>query len=125
MKRKSALSAIIRLKCPQCREGDLFSEPVYKLSKLGDMPVNCDKCGFHFEREPGFFYGAMYVSYALTVGVFLASVLTLYVLFEDPSINTYVAFIVIVSILLYPFTFRYSRVLFLNIFGGAEYVPPK
>ncbi|MEQ8548624.1 MAG: DUF983 domain-containing protein [Cyclobacteriaceae bacterium] len=88
------------------------------------MPEKCEVCGYRFEREPGFFYGAMYVSYALSVGVFLVSVFLLYVVFSDPSITVYITTIVSVSLLLYPVTFRYSRVLFSHIFGGAEYQPP-
>jgi len=124
MKRKSALSAILESKCPQCRQGDMFEEPIYKLNSLSNMPEKCKVCGYRFEREPGFFYGAMYVSYALSVGVFLASVFLLYVVFSDPSITVYISTIVSASLLLYPVTFRYSRVLFLHIFGGAEYQPP-
>jgi len=123
MKRKSALSAILEAKCPQCRQGKMFLEPIYKINKLADMPKKCEVCGFYYEREPGFFYGAMYVSYGLSVGVFLSTVFVLYWIFQDPSLTTYIASIVSTSMILYPFTFRYSRVLFLNIFGGAEYKP--
>ncbi|MEY4912742.1 MAG: hypothetical protein RL025_569, partial [Bacteroidota bacterium] len=33
------------------------------------MHQDCPHCGFHFEIEPGFFWGAMYISYAFSVAV--------------------------------------------------------
>ena len=31
------------------------------------MNRRCPVCGLHFEREPGYFLGAMYVSYAVSL----------------------------------------------------------
>jgi len=36
------------------------------------MHDRCPACGLHFNREPGYFLGAMYVSYGLGVGFILA-----------------------------------------------------
>ena len=36
------------------------------------MHQDCPHCGFHFEIEPGFFWGAMYISYAFSVAVSVA-----------------------------------------------------
>lgn len=33
-----------------------------------EMNATCPVCGHRFEREPGFFQGAMYVSYGLGIG---------------------------------------------------------
>lgn len=125
MSEKGLLSAILKCKCPQCREGDMFTHGAYNLKKFGNMPEECPKCNLRFEREPGFFYGAMYVSYALSVGIFLTTVFVLYVLLGDPELSTYIISVAVVSLLLYPLTFRYSRVLFINIFSGIDYDPSK
>ncbi len=37
------------------------------------MPKRCPKCNMSYEPEPNFFYGAMYVSYAYTVAIFVAT----------------------------------------------------
>lgn len=125
MSEKGVFKSIIECRCPECRTGKMFSNPAYKLAKFGAMPVDCPQCGYRFEREPGYFFGAMYVSYALSVGIFLTTVVTLLLVLGDPSLQTYIITVGVVSLLLYPFTFRYSRVIFVYAFSGAKYDPKK
>ena len=33
------------------------------------MHDRCPQCGLHFDREPGYFLGAMYISYGLGLGL--------------------------------------------------------
>jgi uncharacterized protein (DUF983 family) len=58
----SLLGHGLRLKCPRCGIGPLYSKPF----RMND---NCPHCGLKFEREQGYFIGAMYVNYAATVAV--------------------------------------------------------
>jgi uncharacterized protein (DUF983 family) len=79
-KRKGTLMCVLGLKCPQCGEGDLFVERnAYKFSTTGLMNEECARCKEDFQREPGFYFGAAYVSYALTVAVWVAVLVALYV----------------------------------------------
>lgn len=119
MKERKIWRAVIEGKCPQCREGNMFPEPIYT-SPL-KMNTHCPKCDLQFEREPGFFYGAMYVSYALSVAIFITTLAILYVLFDDPGLVTYIVSITIVALILYPFTYRYSRIIFIYIFGDTRH----
>ncbi|MFT6881355.1 MAG: hypothetical protein ACI83W_000652 [Marinoscillum sp.] len=121
MKEKGALSAVLEGKCPNCRKGNMFKYPLLAFTKFNNMYTHCPECDLRFEREPGFFYGAMYMSYALSVAIFFISVFILYVIIGDPSLTYYISTITIVSILLYPFTFRYSRILFMYAFSGVSY----
>src|SRR5215469_8221437 len=61
----STLISILRQFCPRCREGRIFRSSIY----LGfpEMHDRCLKCGLRFNREPGYFLGAMYVSYGLAL----------------------------------------------------------
>ena len=61
----SAVWAIVHELCPRCREGRIFQKPLFR----GWLTVNehCAVCGLKFEREQGYFVGAMYVSYALSI----------------------------------------------------------
>ncbi len=116
------LGAIVNAKCPRCREGDMFETSAYKLSSFHKMFTNCQVCKLKFEREPGFFVGAMYVNYAFSVALIVAvgialTVFNLYTLFN------FVLTIVSLVILLLPFLFRYSRVLFLHVFGDVDFDP--
>jgi hypothetical protein len=47
-------------------DGDVYQ----KKTKFMELPVmndRCDDCQYHFDREPGYFIGAMYISYGLAV----------------------------------------------------------
>ena len=122
MPEKSLIKAQLAGKCPHCREGDIFKYPISNILKFSAMHNNCPRCGILFSPEPGFYFGAMFVSYALTVGIFLVVGLLLYFLFH-PSDTVYVIVITVAAILFTPFSFRYSRVLFLYWFGGYRYRP--
>ncbi|WP_236252847.1 hypothetical protein [Echinicola sp. 20G] len=63
---------IFKGKCPKCNSGEIFKTTRYGyLVKFPEMHHVCDKCNHTFEREPGFFFGAMYVSYGLSMLEFL------------------------------------------------------
>lgn len=121
MTKTSALSAALKGKCPRCRQGNMFTHGVFNLGKMTSMPHQCPVCGLQFEVEPGFYFGAMFVSYAFSVAVLLANMIVLYYLFNDPDIWVYIISVTISSLLLYPLIFRYSRIIFLHLFGGVKY----
>ena len=85
------------------------------------MNENCPHCHQKFEVEPGFFIGAMYISYAMSVGLFLITGMVLYHLFGDPELWVYLTVITTLVICLLPLLYRYSRVLYLYWFGGVRY----
>ncbi len=64
----SYVSKVLDGTCPKCGETKVFK--VKGNPFLFRMPVmneRCSKCNYSFHREPGFYFGAMYTSYALTV----------------------------------------------------------
>ena len=63
------LKSILQYRCPRCRTAKLFKVPFNWASPL-DMPDKCSVCHQDFEPEPGFYYGAMFVSYALSILLF-------------------------------------------------------
>ncbi|MCG8476188.1 MAG: DUF983 domain-containing protein [Cytophagales bacterium] len=121
MSKPSFISSLAGQKCPKCRKGQVFSSPLYKLHRFWKMNETCSCCNLRFEVEPGFFFGAMYFTYAFNVAVFIVVGLLLYLAFEDPELWVYMSVIPAVIILLLPFAFRYSRLLFLYLFGGIKY----
>jgi len=120
MPKKSRSAAIAAGKCPRCRQGDMFPYSMLNLSRFTQMNKMCPVCGLQFEREPGFFFGAMYISYAFSVAVFVAVGVALSVLGDYP-LHYYLIGVVVAIILLFPFMFRYSRILFLHFFGGVDF----
>ena len=108
------LSAIIKCKCPKCRRGNIFEGPMYSF-KSQKMNEDCPHCGFHFEVEPGYFYAAMYVSYALVVAELVnTGILTFYLSNKSESPMVYLGVMTAVILAFSPFNFRYSRVILLH-----------
>ena len=112
---RSVLSSVLEAKCPRCRNGEVFTHSVFNLKKMFSMHKNCPQCNLRYEKQPGNFYGAMYVSYAFSTGIFLVTAFILYYFFDDPSVEVYLISILVVAILLFPLNFRYARVVFLYL----------
>ena len=78
------------------------------------MREACPACGLVFEREPGYFTGAMVVSYLIAVVVYAALVLVLWSL---PGWRVELALLVAAALFLLavPAIFRYSRVIWMHL----------
>lgn len=113
--------AILGAKCPQCRKGDMFKYQWWQLSKFTKFYQLCTVCNLRFDREPGFFHGAMYISYAMIVAMVTNVWLILYFIFDDPELGVYIGVIVFLNIVLLPIFFRYSRVIYIYAFGAVKY----
>jgi hypothetical protein len=78
------------------------------------LHTKCPHCNLHFEIEPGYFYAAMYLSYAMNVLESLSLAAATYLLTHNSdSPWLYISIILTGCILLSPINFRYSRVLLL------------
>lgn len=103
-------------KCPRCHQGDVFtSKNPFNLKKIFSLHQTCSHCNLKYEKEPSFFYGAMYVSYALTSGWFTIWFI-LYNYFLNIDALTFAISIAISLIVLSPLTIRWSRLIWLNFF---------
>ncbi|MES2388481.1 MAG: DUF983 domain-containing protein [Bacteroidota bacterium] len=85
------------------------------------MNPTCESCSLRFQVEPGFFYGAMYVSYGFGVGAVAAVWIGLNFLANDPPLWIYMLAVAAVVLLSVPFSYRYARALYLFWFGGVSY----
>ena len=115
MAKTPKLRSMLHAKCPRCRRGDVFRNSMYGI-KPQKMYEICPNCALKYEVEPGYFYAAMYVSYAINVvlGV-TVGLLTYVVTKEDKSPWIYIATILSASFLTAPFNFRYSRIILLHL----------
>jgi uncharacterized protein (DUF983 family) len=57
--------AIVRQLCPRCRAATIFRKSIF--TGFPRMWEQCPSCGLKFAREPGYFLGAMYISYGLAL----------------------------------------------------------
>jgi len=83
------------------------------------MNATCDHCEASFEPEPGFYFGAMYVSYAFTIALFIGVWMLLYFTMNPPE-WVYITAVIASAVVFIPFSFRYSRILFLYWFGDLQ-----
>ena len=120
MGNESVFKAIKDEKCPRCHQGELFVTSAFKLSSFYKMYRKCPACDQTFEPEPGFYYGAMFISYGMLVIMSIITWVFLFFVFQ-PIFEVYVVVILILNVLLLPFIFRYSRTLYLYGFGGINF----
>ena len=67
---RTLLARALRLRCPRCGAGPLYERGLSMLER-------CPACALKYEREPGYFVGAVYVNYAITTVAVLGGVLVL------------------------------------------------
>jgi uncharacterized protein (DUF983 family) len=121
MKTGNKYIAILKGKCPKCEKGDVFQFSWWQLTNFSKMNKTCPNCQVNFEVEPGFFYGAMYLSYGFSLIIMIIGGVLIYNLFKDPPLFYYVIPITLASLLFAPWNFRLSRVFYLHLFSGIKY----
>lgn len=116
----SKIYSILAMKCPRCHEGDMFetTNPYKKMSAIHKTYPNC---GLRFEREMGFFFGAMYVSYMLNIALFVTCIVAYFVLL-DQYIEGWLLMTIYIAltVILIPVYYRLSRTIWINFFIGYE-----
>lgn len=114
--KQSPLYSVFNNKCPHCHEGNFFETfNPYNLKKFAVMNSRCPVCNEDFKREPGYYFGATYVSYALTVGIGIVMYVILAGVFDIETIP----FIIIFSaslITLLPVLYRSARLIWIHFF---------
>jgi uncharacterized protein (DUF983 family) len=113
----SLLQAMLRQLCPRCRRGAIFRCSLWR-GWLA-MHERCPVCQLKFEREPGYFLGAMYVSYALAIPPFLLLVTVFWLLahwrYEIALAAAFFAYLPFV-----PMAARISRVVWMYVDQGFD-----
>ncbi|MFL5754534.1 MAG: DUF983 domain-containing protein [Bacteroidia bacterium] len=111
------LKNVIAEKCPKCGKGLVFNKRKH-FFQIPDMKNKCEVCGHHFEREPGYFIGAMYVSYGLTVAEGIAVFLLARFFFPGIKELVVIGIIIFVILALSVKNFKLSRMIWMNLFPG-------
>ncbi len=98
--------AVRRLRCPFCLEGRVFSDWFNALRR-------CDRCGYFFSRESGYFGGSIVIGYGVTIlMVLFVGVLFGYVFGMGWSL-TVLAAVLLVALVFPIWFFRYARILWM------------
>src|SRR5690554_5040406 len=122
--KNSKLYAMVAMTCPRCHKGDLFKTKSAYTKGMAEMNPKCSYCGEDFGREPGYYYGAAYVSYGLTVALWVAVFvafttfdalgLMAFSFFEDAIL--YLIAGVLSLLILMPVLYRLSRSMWIHMF---------
>ena len=91
----------LRQVCPRCQSGAIFQGRIA-------VHEHCPVCGLKYEREPGYFLGAMYVSYLLVVPIFLLMLGALWLATKWPMGTLLLVTFLLFQVLVLPLL-RYSR----------------
>ena len=110
----SVLSSIFGLKCPKCRKGDLFPTSSFSFDKPFMQFEHCPECGNSYFPEPGFYYGAMFISYIGSVFFCMGFVMLLHWVFDWSMTGSFAALLVIAG-LLFVWWFRFSRSVYFHL----------
>ncbi|MCD6067002.1 MAG: hypothetical protein K0S33_1828 [Bacteroidetes bacterium] len=110
------LKAIVHQKCPNCGAGDVFKKRSIFSVGIPEMHEKCPDCGYFFEREPGYFLGAMYLSYGLGVFQGILAFLTASFLCSNLSPFALVGVVATTILVFAMWNFKLSRVIWLYIF---------
>jgi len=113
------LYSIVHNSCPRC-QSDKFWPKNNPYSNIlvdngGDLG-SCKNCNLKYEIEPGFWYGAMYVSYGLTVFIAITLWLIMYVVKSDLDVFIQISIISFAIISLFPVVYFLSRLIWINFF---------
>ncbi|MBS1521929.1 MAG: DUF983 domain-containing protein [Bacteroidetes bacterium] len=117
------MPALITCKCPRCRVGKVYEHGPYSLTNRKILP-KCEHCSLIYEKEPGYFYAAMYVGYAFIVAELVTAALGTNILSGSDNPWVYLGIMLPLVAVLSPFNYRYSRILLLYFLTpGLRYHP--
>jgi len=120
LKKGSKLYSILTGTCPKCQNESMYvTKNPFLLGSVLKMNENCNHCHLKYQIEPSFFYGAMYVSYALNVAMGVAIFIITFLFLNQSVMVSFIAIIASI-ILLQPFILRWSRNIYINMFVSYD-----
>ena len=121
LKKGTKVYSILTGSCPSCHKESMYKDTnPYRISKLFDMRERCSHCGLKYKMEPSFFFGAMYVSYAVGIAFAVAAFVISFLMIGASLLNTFIAIVVTLVVFL-PVIIRLSRNIWVNFF--IQYSP--
>jgi uncharacterized protein (DUF983 family) len=120
LKAGNKLYSILGLKCPRCHKGDQFHTGTFSFKRSFDMRNTCEHCGQDFMPEPGFYYGAMFISYIFMGWFCIGFVMILHWVLDWSLTASFVALIAFVAVF-FVYIFRLARSIWINI--NVQYDP--
>ena len=101
------LLALLRQRCPRCCQGKIFRNRF-------ELQDPCSVCGLIFQREEGYFLGAMYASYLISSLLLCGGFFIGRELLPGWKDLYIVALVFVLYLPLVPSVYRYSRTLWIH-----------
>ncbi|TYA57943.1 DUF983 domain-containing protein [Formosa maritima] len=116
IKKGSKLYSILSGACPKCHQESMYmNKNPYVLKDVLKINETCSHCHTKYRIEPSFFYGSMYVSYAVGIAFAVAAFVISYLFLGSSLLTSFIA-IVGTLIIFGPIIMRLSRNIWINIF---------
>jgi len=116
LKKGTKIYSVLRGKCPSCHKGDFFKHSfTMNLFKVNKIKKTCSYCDLKYMIEPAFYFGALYVSYGITVALCIVTFVISKLILNLALLTSFVT-IFVVLILFIPINLRLSRILWINLF---------
>lgn len=120
LKKGNRLYSILTGSCPKCHEESMFTNKnPYILSDTLKMHERCSNCNTKYKIEPSFFFGSMYVSYAVGIAFAVAAFIISYV-FLEANVNITFISIIVTMVVFLPIILRLSRNIWINLFMNYD-----
>lgn len=116
LKKGTKIYSVLRGKCPSCHKGDFFKHSfTMNLFKVNKIKKTCSYCDLKYMIEPAFYFGALYVSYGITVALCIVTFVISKLILNLALLTSFIT-IFVVLILFIPVNLRLSRILWINMF---------
>ncbi|MDA0774457.1 MAG: DUF983 domain-containing protein [Bacteroidetes bacterium] len=114
------LNSILPIRCPHCHKGKFLVHPLSQIFKITRVREQCDHCGVVFKIEPSFYYGSMYIAYALGVAIMGIVSILYWMLAPNFSVLACFTWVVFSLIATSPFLNGYAKIIWANFFIAYE-----
>ncbi|MBC3757937.1 DUF983 domain-containing protein [Hyunsoonleella sp. SJ7] len=119
-KKGTKLYSILTGSCPKCHQESMYSNKnAYVFSETLKVNERCSHCNTKYRIEPSFFYGAMYVSYAVGIA-FAVAAFVISNLFLGAGLKATFISIVGTLVVFMPIIMRLSRNIWINLFMSYD-----
>ena len=109
--------ALARQRCPRCCRGRIYETGMR-------MHPRCPVCDLVYEREPGYFMGALYISYGISSIVLMLALWIAHLLLPDFDLGWLILILCALYVPFVPLVTRDARVLWIYFDRWAGPSPP-
>ena len=113
--RYQKVSGVLKLRCPNCGKAKVFYKTKFPF-KAPVMKDACEACSFRFDRQPGYYRGAVAFSYGLALAEGLLAFFLTRNLIYGISVSNLVLITIAAVILCAMWNYKLARVMWLNLF---------